>query len=495
VQAQETTADIVLTQRMDSLEIVAGGLAHEINNPLNYLKNALTRVRMDAEALLSGRLGKEELPRAEKRMREMFDLAESGIRRIAATVELMTSYSKAGYSRQLRPYDVFTAVREVVSLVVPATGRAVQVDLDLNGDGTVECVPEEFNQVISNLVQNAIAAMPEGGPLRPEMLKAPGTNGNGPFRVSDTTKDQITLAPNNSYWGGRPTLSTIVFTFGSDAAAVTRYRAGELDLVVDPPDPLSADIVKVPELTTFWVDFNVERAPFQDSRVRQAFATAVDRQALVSDEFKGRAEAATSLVPRGMNGYHPEDGKPQETNATAAKQQLDGLGVPRAQLTGLPMIVHDRPLDRAIAEALASQWSKTLGVSVSIQPLNPVDYGHRLRAGDFALAGPTGWTADYPDPRDFFDLFRSNDGNNGARWRNARYDAVVRVADIESDETKRDALYNQAHQLLESDTPVAFLVQRWHWSLEKPYVKGAPVISVDEWPGASYSNLLYVAAH
>ena len=340
-----------------------------------------------------------------------------------------------------------------------------------------------------------IAAMPEGGPLRPEMLKAPGTNGNGPFRVSDTTKDQITLAPNNSYWGGRPTLSTIVFTFGSDAAAVTRYRAGELDLVVDPPDPVSADIVKVPELTTFWVDFNVERAPFQDSRVRQAFATAVDRQALVSDEFKGRAEAATSLVPRGMNGYHPEDGKPQETNATAAKQQLDGLGVPRAQLTGLPMIVHDRPLDRAIAEALASQWSKTLGVSVSIQPLNPVDYGHRLRAGDFALAGPTGWTADYPDPRDFFDLFRSNDGNNGARWRNARYDAVVRVADIESDETKRDALYNQAHQLLESDTPVAFLVQRWHWSLEKPYVKGAPVISVDEWPGASYSNLLYVAAH
>ena len=165
VQAQETTADIVLTQRMDSLEIVAGGLAHEINNPLNYLKNALTRVRMDAEALLSGRLPKEELPRTEKRMREMFDLAESGIRRIAATVELMTSYSKAGFSRQLRPHDVYGAVREVVAMVLPATGRPVQVDLDLEGDGTVECVPEEFNQVISNLVQNAIEACPEIGGL------------------------------------------------------------------------------------------------------------------------------------------------------------------------------------------------------------------------------------------------------------------------------------------------------------------------------------------
>jgi signal transduction histidine kinase len=161
VHAQETTADIVLTQRMDSLEIVAGGLAHEINNPLNYLKNALARVRMDADLLLEGKVEDEELPRVEKRMRELFDIAESGIKRIAATVELMSSYSKAGYSRQLRAHDVFGAIRETVAMVLPATGRAVQVDLELAGDGTLECVPEEFNQVISNLVQNAIEAAPE----------------------------------------------------------------------------------------------------------------------------------------------------------------------------------------------------------------------------------------------------------------------------------------------------------------------------------------------
>ncbi|HZR10015.1 MAG TPA: ATP-binding protein [Myxococcales bacterium] len=161
VQAQEATADVVLTQRMDSLEIVAGGLAHEINNPLNYLKNALARVRMDAESLAAGKIEKEDLPKVEKRMRELFDLAEGGIKRIAGTVDLMSSYSKAGYSRQVRPYDVFSAIREVVSMVLPATGRAVQVDLDLPGEGVAECVPEEFNQVLSNLVQNAIEACPE----------------------------------------------------------------------------------------------------------------------------------------------------------------------------------------------------------------------------------------------------------------------------------------------------------------------------------------------
>ena len=163
VQAQASTADLVLTQRMDSLEIVAGGLAHEINNPLNYLKNALARVRIDAQALIDGRV--DDLPRTASRMHELFDIAESGIRRIAGTVELMSHYSRAGYSRAMRPHDVFAALRDVVALVLPATGRAVRVETDFTGDGVIECVPEEFNQVVSNLIQNAIEASPDVGGL------------------------------------------------------------------------------------------------------------------------------------------------------------------------------------------------------------------------------------------------------------------------------------------------------------------------------------------
>jgi signal transduction histidine kinase len=161
VKTQTTTADILLTQRMDSLETIAGGLAHEINNPLNYVKNALARVRMDAQRLVQGPPA-EEAARIEKRLREMFDIAESGIRRIMRTVELMGSYSRAGYTRQLRPHDAFQAAREVVAMVLPATGRKVQVETEFAGDGHVECVPEEFNQVLTNLVQNAIEASPDG---------------------------------------------------------------------------------------------------------------------------------------------------------------------------------------------------------------------------------------------------------------------------------------------------------------------------------------------
>jgi signal transduction histidine kinase len=166
VKVQAAQADILLTQRMDSLESIAGGLAHEINNPLNYVKNALARVKLDAQSLMElAQRGDEtgEMARLEKRMRELFDVAESGIRRIAGTVELMGSYSRAGYARQMRDHDAFEAARDVIGIVLPATGRPVQVATHFEGDGRVECVPEEFNQVLTNLVQNAIEAAPEDG--------------------------------------------------------------------------------------------------------------------------------------------------------------------------------------------------------------------------------------------------------------------------------------------------------------------------------------------
>ncbi len=173
VRAEEQTADLVLTRRMESLEMVAAGLAHEMNNPLNYARNALARVRLDVErAIALAALARTrpldgaerwELERTGERMQEMLGVAASGLVRIGRTVELLSRYGRAGFRREVVALDAWDAVRTVVGVVLPATGRAVEVALDLEGDGTLECVPEEFNQVLTNLVQNAIEAVPDGG--------------------------------------------------------------------------------------------------------------------------------------------------------------------------------------------------------------------------------------------------------------------------------------------------------------------------------------------
>lgn len=172
VQDEEKTADLVLTSRMESLELVAAGLAHEMNNPLNYVKNALARVRGDAEVALQLAAGAaarpleaaelERLRRLATRISELLGVADAGIRRIGGTVELMGRYGRAGYRRELAPHDAWEAVRTAAAVVLPATGRKVGVELDLAGEGILECVAEEFNQVVTNLFQNAIEAVPEG---------------------------------------------------------------------------------------------------------------------------------------------------------------------------------------------------------------------------------------------------------------------------------------------------------------------------------------------
>jgi two-component system NtrC family sensor kinase len=172
VRAEEETADLVLSRRMESVELVVAGFAHEINNPLNYVKTALVRVAVDVEHAsgLAARSGTRPLEAKEiadvegsaARIREMLAVANAGLARIAGAVELLGRYGRGGFGRDFAPLDAWEAVRTVVDVVLPATGRRVAVELEFQGDGTLECVPDEFSQVLTNLIQNAIEAVPEG---------------------------------------------------------------------------------------------------------------------------------------------------------------------------------------------------------------------------------------------------------------------------------------------------------------------------------------------
>jgi signal transduction histidine kinase len=207
VHAEEETVELVLTQKMESLEIVAAGLAHEINNPLNYLANALARVRGDVEkivAVAAASHGRalapdevEQLGRLERRAVELLGVADSGAKRIAGTVELMSRYGRAGYRREFVPHDAWEAVRTAVGVVLPATGRTVEMSLDLEGDGWLECVPEELAQLVTNLVQNAIEAVPEG---------------TGSVRITGRGEEDVVLSVKDNGPGIPPEVRSRLFT-------------------------------------------------------------------------------------------------------------------------------------------------------------------------------------------------------------------------------------------------------------------------------------------
>jgi signal transduction histidine kinase len=170
MRSQEAAADSLLSQKMDSLETIAGGLAHEILNPLNYLKNALLTVQRDSQSLIdtvkSGSLAPPEsgvVQKLDQRMQKMLEVSQAGVKRIASTVDLMVRYSREGYARSLRVYDAYAAAVDVVAIVGPSVARDIPISLELEGQGWVSCVPEELNQVLSNLVQNALEAVRADG--------------------------------------------------------------------------------------------------------------------------------------------------------------------------------------------------------------------------------------------------------------------------------------------------------------------------------------------
>jgi signal transduction histidine kinase len=168
VRKQERTADLVLSQKMDSIETIAGGLAHEIGNPLNYVKNALQLVQKDTQQLMHAvkqetTQGDLDVDAMGRRTQKLFEVAEGGVRRIAATVDLMMRYSRNGFSRVHQPHDVYAAAIEALNVLKPSLGKPLEVITSFEGHPLVECVPEELNQVLSNLIQNAAEAAPSDG--------------------------------------------------------------------------------------------------------------------------------------------------------------------------------------------------------------------------------------------------------------------------------------------------------------------------------------------
>jgi two-component system NtrC family sensor kinase len=156
-----------LRAHVEGLEIVSAGLAHEIQNPLNFIKNAQLLI---AENVAKLRQAMEGLPqadpartatvqKAQQKIGRMVESAGRGVQRIEDVVGLMRRYAREGYPTEPHDVAIDTAVSEVVELVAPRGDINCELDLRLRSPGrTLRAIPEDLNQVIRSLVQNAIEA-------------------------------------------------------------------------------------------------------------------------------------------------------------------------------------------------------------------------------------------------------------------------------------------------------------------------------------------------
>lgn len=300
---------------------------------------------------------------------------------------------------------------------------------------------------------------------------------NGPFILKEWRHEySISLVPNRGYYGRKPELDEArLYVIGESTTALTLYESGGLELVAIPPLAIphfkeNKDYIHHPFLRGSYSGFNVERPPFNNNKVRQAFSMAIDRS-VFPEILKGGELPANSWIPEGMMGFNPAVGI--KFDPEGAKRLLKEAGYPDGK--GFPEVTamfSTNPENLLIAQNLQAQWKKNLGINVKLDNQEWKVYLKTLQTNPPAI-WRLGWGADYPDPDNFMNLFTSTSGNNRTRWKHKEYDKLIEKAAMEPDTEKRRRLYDTAQKILsEDEVPIIPLYTAAQNLLVKPYVKG-----------------------
>jgi oligopeptide transport system substrate-binding protein len=336
-------------------------------------------------------------------------------------------------------------------------------------------------------------------PVREDIITAKGEEwteagnyiGTGPFLMTEWVhQDHITFKQNPNYWGAKPKLTQVTYKMITDAnAALAAYQAGELDMSGVPigtekatmQNPaLSPEIKRNADLTTFAFQFNVNKAPFNNIKVRQALSCAIDRVSFVDKVRGGVGRPTTSWVPPGMPGFDANLGKENDFNVATAKARLADAGYSDvSKLPELKFQFSDTASNKTIAQFLQGQLKDNLGINLTLEPMESKAFSTMVNSEGHTWAW-FGWGADYPDPENFMDPnFKTKAGNNHTGWSNAQFDDLCRQALVELDNTKRLKFWDDAHKIVIQECPAVFMFNRERFNLVKPYFKGLTPTGMD----------------
>lgn len=316
---------------------------------------------------------------------------------------------------------------------------------------------------------------------------------NGPYMLQAWNhKDSLVMVKNPYYYDkDKITWDTLKFVLlEDDTAILAAYQSGEIDLAY----PLSVDEIPAwkskPDYHNdamsgnYYFEFNVNKAPFNNPKVRQALSLAVDRNYIVSKVTKANQTPSGAFVPpsifdtdptktfRSVGGdYFSTKAEDYDKNVAKAKQLLAEAGYPGGK--GFPTFEYSTnptSLHQGIAQALQNMWKTELGINCTIATPEWATFIDNRNKGNFQVCRGA-WNADYDDPMTFMNLFVTGGGNNDPKYSNKDYDALIQTAMKTDDNKVRMPAFHKAEDMLMKDMPVAPLYYNTQVYLSNPKLK------------------------
>lgn len=299
--------------------------------------------------------------------------------------------------------------------------------------------------------------------------------GSGPYVADGTDGADLVLRANPNYVAGPPPIDEVRWMSGVDGDVVTAFADGQVDLAGVPgwdatwlayDAELGPRLHRAEPLSISYLGFDTSRPPFDDARVRRAFALALDRERLVRLANGARATPAGSLLPSAIwpQGFIGD----LASDPAEARRLLDEAGYRDRSALGT-IVVNGSALGlRAnggglVILAIAAAWREELGVEIAVEGMDFADYYAALEDRPpqvFSIS----WIADYTSPHAIYGLLLHPDAlSNYGRWDDPRFLDLLEAAASADGEAARAAAYAAVDARVADQAPVI------PWSYEEAW--------------------------
>jgi peptide/nickel transport system substrate-binding protein len=382
-----------------------------------------------------------------------------------------------------------SAMRAPMSMVKEAR-KADDLTVDLETKNPDPILPQEVTNfmIMSKAwceAHNATEPVIFGG--KTDSYSVHNAMGTGPFKLVSREPDRKTVVERNPNWWDKMPGNVDRVEFDVIHSAATRVAAllsGEEDMIYSvPPQDIprikaqqSLKVLEHPELRTIYLGFDLSRPelpssdikgknPFQDHRVREAFALAIDENLIASKVMLGLAHPTWLMWGPGVNGYDPKLDVRPKPDLAKAKELMTEAGYPDGFRVTLDCPNDRYVMDEQICTAISSMLAR-INVKIDLLAQTKAKYFAKILAPkydtDFYMLG---WTpATYDAHNVLYTLLGTRSGGRGEvnvdGYSNPTLDDLIEKIGSESDEAKRNALIDQAAQLVQKDLPTIPLHQQ-----------------------------------
>lgn len=350
---------------------------------------------------------------------------------------------------------------EFISHIVALDAYTVQIQLKSPYAPFLSFLASTENSIVSMTAVNKFGTDFSTNPV-----------GTGPYKfVKWNRDDKIILTANVNHWSGEPAIDKLVFSSIPDnSERLLELQQGNIhvmefpnptDLMVILEDPNLCLIMK-PSLNIGYLAMNLEKAPFNNLKVRLAINHAIDKNDIIESLYRGTGIPAKNPIPPSLWSYDPStEDYPYDPNL--AKQLLAEAGYPNGFKTTLWALPIPRPYipdGKAFAEEIQSDLGD-IGIETSIMNHDWQTYLEKIKNGEHEMA-MFGWIAS-ADPDNFFYYLLSKytaekPALNISFYRSDEMQDVIDQARVSTSRSERIELYKKAQAIFHRDVPWVPLV-------------------------------------